>query len=98
MKSWRKNFQELTTFFEFPPELKKIIYTTNVIENLNQKIRKFTKNKGNFNNEDSLSKIVYISIQNTMRYWTKTVRNWCMIINQLAILFPESKNLQDYIL
>lgn len=62
IRSWRANWDELTSFFDFPLEIRKIIYTTNLIENLNGKIRKYTKNKLSFPNDDALKKAVYLSI------------------------------------
>ncbi len=62
IKSWRSNFSELVTFFEFPTEIRRLIYTTNIIENLNRNIRKITKTKGMFPNEASFSKILFLSV------------------------------------
>lgn len=89
IKSWRENFDELVTFFNFPSEIRKLIYTTNVIENLNRNIRKISKNKTSFPTEESLMKIVYFAIQNQLKKWDKITQNWGQILNQLKIAFEE---------
>jgi transposase-like protein len=85
-RSWRKNFDELVTFFEFPTEIRKLIYTTNPIENLNRNIRKISKNKS-FPNMKSLSKVIYLAINNQTKKWNAPIRDWGIIFNQLSILF-----------
>ncbi|MGZ9453851.1 IS256 family transposase [Mycoplasma sp. AC157] len=89
IKSWRNNFDELSTFFNFPKEIRKLIYTTNVIENLNRNIRKISKNKTSFPTEDSLMKIVYFAIQNQLEKSKTITPNWGQILNQLKIVFDE---------
>lgn len=79
-KSWRKNFDKLTTFFEFPFEIRSLIYTTNPIENLNRNIRKISKNKS-FPNLKSLSKIIYFAIENQTKNWRIPIKNWGLIFN-----------------
>lgn len=85
-RSWRKNFDELVTFFEFPSEIRSLIYTTNPIENLNRNIRKISKNKS-FPNLKSLSKVIYMAIQNQTKKWNLPIRDWGIIYNQLSIIF-----------
>ncbi|MGX9389043.1 IS256 family transposase [Mycoplasma sp. 327] len=87
VKSWRNNFDELVTFFNFPAEIRKLIYTTNVIENLNRNIRKISKNKTPFPTDDSLIKIIYFAIQNQVEKWEKSVSDWGVVYNQLQIIF-----------
>ena len=87
IKSWRSNINELTTFFKYPVEIRKLIYTTNTIENLNRNIRKATKTKGNFTNTKSLEKIVYLVIQNQLDKCSPRVQNWGIIYQQLKIIF-----------
>lgn len=89
INSWRENFQELVSFFAFPKEVRKIIYTTNVIENLNRNIRKISKTKGSFPTENSIAKIVYFAIQNQLKKWNKMTPNWGSILSQFLILFEE---------
>jgi len=89
IKSWYNNWEELTTFFNFPPEIRKIIYTTNLIENLNGKIRKYTKNKLSFPTDNALKKSVYLAIFEITKKWTMPIRNWPIIFNQFIIIFDE---------
>ncbi len=88
--SWERNFHELTTFFDFPPEIRKIIYTTNTIENVNRNIRLITKSKGGFVNEQSLLKLIYLRLMDIQEKWNnRAYSNWTIILQQLRILFPE---------
>ncbi len=87
IKSWRDNWEELTVFFEFPLEIRKIIYTTNLIENLNGKIRKYTKNKLSFPTDESVKKSVYLALREATKKWTLPIRNWGIILNQFLIIF-----------
>lgn len=90
IKSWRNNFEELTTFFEFPNEIRKMIYTTNVIENLNRNIRKITKTKSGFTNTQSLTKLIYLKMKDIENSWNgRSISNWTLVMNQLRILFPD---------
>ena len=89
IKSWRENWEELTTFFDFPPEIRKIIYTTNLIENLNGKIRKYTKNKMSFPTDKALKKSVYLAIFEITKKWTMPIRNWPIILNQFIAIFED---------
>lgn len=85
--SWEKNWDELTSYFDFPLEIRKIIYTTNVIESLNSGIRKFTKAKNLFPDDQAALKAVYLSVMNIQKKWTMPVRDWGKIINQFCIIF-----------
>ena len=87
IRSWRSNWDELTAFFDFPVEIRKIIYTTNIIENLNGKIRKYTKNKLSFPNDDALKKSVYLAIAEVEKKWSQPIQNWGKIFNQFLIIF-----------
>lgn len=89
IKSWNQNIDELTTFFNFPKELRKLIYTTNSIENLNRNIRKLTKSKNGFCTINSLKKMLYFSIINQSKHWGTRIQNWGIIYNQLKILFDD---------
>lgn len=92
IKSWNQNIKELTTFFNFPKELRKLIYTTNSIENLNRNIRKLTKTKNGFCTINSLKKMIYFSILNQSKNWDKRIQNWGIFYNQLKILFEIEYN------
>lgn len=87
IKSWRANWNELTAFLSFPVEIRKIIYTTNLIENLNGKIRKYTRNKLSFPTDDALLKSVYLAINESTKKWTMPIKNWGQILNQFLIMF-----------
>ena len=87
IKSWENNWDELTVFFDFPTEIRKIIYTTNLIENLNGKIRKYTKNKLSFPTDDAVMKSVFLAIRESTRKWTMPIRSWGVILNQFLAIF-----------
>ena len=87
VNSWRENLDELTVFFDFPIEIRQIIYTTNLIENLNGKIRKYTKNKLSFPNDDAVMKSVYLALREASKKWTMPIREWGMILNQFLTIF-----------
>ncbi len=87
IKSWENNWDELTVFFDFPIEIRKIIYTTNLIENLNGKIRKYTKNKLSYPTDDAVIKSVYLALREVSKKWSKPIRNWGVILNQFLTIF-----------
>jgi transposase-like protein len=89
ISSWEENWDNLSNFFEYPLELRKIIYTTNTIENLNRGIRKYTKTKTQFMNDNSASKSVYLAIQNIQMAWTQVIANWGIILHQYKIIFED---------
>ena len=87
--SWYRNWDELTVFLDFPVEIRKIIYTTNLIENLNGKIRKYTKNKLSFPTDNAVKKSVYLSLNEITKKWTLPIRNWGLILNQFITIFDK---------
>lgn len=89
IQSWRNNWENLTNYFEFPQEIRRIIYTTNVIESLNSGIRKYTRSKTIFPDDSSAMKAVYLAINNLEKKWVQTVRNWGVILNQFIIIFED---------
>jgi transposase-like protein len=89
IKSWHKNWDELTAYFNFPKEIRTIMYTTNIIESLNSLVRKFTRNKTMFPDDNALKKAVYLAIQQASRKWTKSVPDWPLIANQFSLLYPD---------
>ena len=93
VKSWQSNWEELTVFFDFPIEIRRIIYTTNLIENLNGKIRKYTKNKLSFPTNEAVIKSVYLAVRETAKKWNKPIPNWGLIINQFMTIFAERAQL-----
>lgn len=84
---WQCNWDELTAFFDFPVEIRTIIYTTNLIENLNGKIRKYTKTKLSFPNDDALRKSVWLAIGEIEKRWTMPIRNWGIVVNLFMTIF-----------
>lgn len=89
IKSWRSNWAELVVFLEFPPEIRHIIYTTNIIESLNSGVRKFTKTKTIFPHDDAALKVVYLATENIERKWTMPIKNWGLILQQFLIIFGD---------
>ena len=92
VRSWEENWDILSTFFAYPCEVRKIIYTTNIIEGLNRQFRKITKNKPSFTNDDSLRKILYLASQNIVEHWSAVCRNWDMVSDQLRIMFSDRES------
>lgn len=89
VKTWEDNWEILNTFFAYPPEIRKIIYTTNIIEGLNRQFRQVTKNKPSFVNDDSLRKLLYLASRNIVERWTQRCRNWDVVLSQLNIMFQD---------
>jgi putative transposase len=85
--SWEENWDNLSNYFDYPLELRKIIYTTNTIENLNRGIRKYTKTKTQFPNENAAAKSIYLSIKNIEDAWKNPITNWGLILHQYLIIF-----------
>ncbi|HLS30773.1 MAG TPA: IS256 family transposase [Flavobacteriaceae bacterium] len=88
VQSWEKNWDNLTAFLNYPKEVRKLIYTTNIIESFNASLRKYTKNKKVFPNDNAALKSIYLAAQNIRKKWRKTRFNWAQIYNQLYICFP----------
>ena len=89
VKSWEENWEILSTFFEYPMEIRKIIYTTNIIEGLNRQFRQITKNKPSFSNDDSLRRMLYLASQRIMKHWHSRCQNWDLVLSQLNLMFPQ---------
>lgn len=89
VRSWEENWDILSTFFAYPAEVRRIIYTTNIIEGLNRQFRKISKNKPSFSNDDSLRKLLYLASKNIVEHWTAVCRNWDMVSNHLSIMFAD---------
>ena len=87
IKSWRNKWDNLSVYFKYPEEIRRVIYTTNSIEAVHRQFRKLTKTKGGFPNENSLLKLLYLGIQNASKKWTMPIRNWNLALSQLAIFF-----------
>jgi transposase-like protein len=87
IKSWRSKWDNLSVYFKYPEEIRRVIYTTNSIEAVHRQFRKLTKTKGGFPNENSLLKLLYLGIQNASKKWTMPIQNWNLTLSQLAIFF-----------
>lgn len=88
-KSWKNNWANLSEFYAYPPNIRKIIYTTNAIESLNFSLRKVTKNRSAFPNDDAILKIMYLALTNASKRWTMPIRDWGAALNQFAVYFGE---------
>jgi putative transposase len=89
VRSWRSNWQRVVPMFEYAPEIRKIIYTTNTIESVNSVLRRAVKTKGSFPSDDAARKILYLSLMNATRRWTMPIKDWRQALNQLTILHPD---------
>jgi putative transposase len=87
--SWRRHWEEVIPFFEYPPELRKMIYTTNAIESLHMQIRKVIKARGHFPSDDAATKLIYLALRNIVRGWKVPVLYWQAAMNQFAIVFGD---------
>lgn len=88
-KSWRNNWEQLTPFFDYPAEIRRAMYTTNAIESLNMSLRKVTKNRGSFPNDEAAFKLLYLALNNASKKWTMPIRHWKDALNHFAILFED---------
>ena len=88
-RSWRENWPNLSTYFKFPQEVRRLIYTTNTIEGFNRQLRKVTKSKSVFPTDDSLLKMLYLAMMDITKKWTGRRQDWSTIHSQLAIFFPD---------
>jgi putative transposase len=89
VKSWRSNWSRLIPFFDYPPEIRKVIYTTNAIESVNMSLRKITKNRGSFPSDEALLKLFYLALNNIRKKWTMPIRDWKAALNRFTIQFED---------
>lgn len=87
IQSWRNKWENLSKYFRYPADIRRIVYTTNIIESVHRQFRSLTKTKGAFPNENSLLKLLYVGIQNAQKKWTMPIQNWSLTLSQLAIFF-----------
>lgn len=87
-RTWRANWANLAPFFGYPPEIRKVMYTTNAIESLNAQLRKVTKKRGAFPTPDSVRKVLYLAMLKASERWTRPVQDWPAALNHLSLLFP----------
>ncbi len=89
VKSWRSNWARIIPFFDYPPEIRKVIYTTNAIESVNMSLRKITKNRGSFPSDEALLKLFYLALNNISKKWTMPIRDWKAALNRFNIQFED---------
>ncbi|TXG95526.1 MAG: IS256 family transposase [Rhodocyclaceae bacterium] len=91
-QSWRRNWARITPFFDYPPEIRKVIYTTNAIESVNMSLRKVTKNRGSFPSDEALMKLFYLALRNISQKWTLPIRDWKAALTRFTIQFEDRMN------
>jgi len=87
--SWRRHWEEVIPFYDYPPEIRKMIYTTNAIESLHMQVRKVIKNRGHFPSDEAAAKLIYLALRNIIKRWKMTKPHWQLAKNQFAIMFGE---------
>lgn len=89
IQSWRNNWENLVPYFDFPPQIRKIMYTTNIIESLNSGVRKYTKTKTIFPHDDAALKVIYMAVAKVEKKWTLPIRDWGIMLQQFLIIFGQ---------
>ena len=95
VSSWRNNWPQLSTYFKYPPEIRRLIYTTNSIENFNRQLRKVTKSRSVFPTDDALFKILYLAMVDATKKWTGKGWDWGLTLDQLCIYFGDRIKPED---
>ena len=90
-KSWDHHWNDLSEFYKYPPDIRRVIYTTNAIESLNYQLRKIIKNRSTFSTDDAILKILYLALRNASKKWTMPIRDWGQALNQFAIEFGKER-------
>jgi len=88
-QQWRRDWAHLSAFFDYPPDIRKVIYTTNAIESLNYSLRRVLKNRGAFPDDAAITKILYLAIRRASQRWTMPIQNWSRALNRFTIMFPD---------
>jgi putative transposase len=88
-QSWRADWARLTVFFDYPPEIRKVLYTTNAVESLNFSLRKLLKTRGAFPNDEAILKVLYLGLQRIEKKWTMPIQDWKRALNHFVILFGD---------
>jgi putative transposase len=94
VQSWQRNWARVIPFFDYPPEIRKVIYTTNAIESVNMSLRKITKNRGSFPSDEALLKLFYLALNNISKKWTMPIRDWKSALNRFTIQFEDRMSQQ----
>ncbi len=87
--SWRRSWKEVIPFLDYPPEVRRLIYTTNAIEALNSNIRRAVRTRGHFASDEAAAKLIYLALNATSQEWKRSVREWHAVKSQFAIMFEE---------
>jgi transposase-like protein len=90
--AWRRAWDQVIPFFTFPPEIRRVIYTTNAIESVNARVRKIIKTRGHFPTDDAANKLIWLALRNITADWGKAAHNWKEAMNQFAILYDDRFN------
>ena len=93
VRSWENHWEDLSTFFRFPAEIRRLIYTTNTVEGYNRQLRKITKTKGSFPSAEAVRKLLFLANRDIIKKWTMPIYNWPLILNQLVIRFEKRLSL-----
>jgi putative transposase len=86
---WQRHWERIAVFFAYPEEIRRVIYTTNAIESVNMSLRKITKNRGSFPNDEAALKLIYLALQNISQKWTMPIKEWKAALNRFAIVFGD---------
>jgi putative transposase len=89
IQSWRRNWEHVIPFLAYPPELRRVIYTTNSIESLHMTLRKIIKNRGSFPSDESATKLLYLALRNVARRWKRPAWKWRHALNHFSIRFGD---------
>ena len=92
VKSWKTHWEQLMEMFEYPPEIRKMIYTTNPVEGVHRQLRKTTKTKGAFVSDQALLKLIYLTYKRISEKWSISPHNWGLTLQKLLLLFPDRFN------
>jgi len=96
VQSWRRNWEHVIPFFAYPPDIRRVIYTTNAVESLHMSLRKIIKTRGHFPGDDAALKLLYLALRNASKRWKMPIRNWRQALNQFAILFGDRLPASNY--
>ena len=88
-QSWRRNWERIFPFFDYPAEIRKVIYTTNAIESINMSLRKVIKTRSSFPTDEAVSKLFYLALNNISKKWTMPIRDWKGALNRFTIQFDD---------
>lgn len=89
IQSWRRHWSNIITFFDYPPEIRKVVYTTNAIESINMSLRKISKNRSSFPTDEAVMKLFYLAIRNISKKWTMPIQDWKAALNRFSIQFDD---------